>query len=512
MGTIAFANLSNFLLAPVARQSVGKFCASTEVTVKMNRYFKQISDALYILFLIGACLICSGFLWQNASAQDHVLVLSGGTLIDGTGKNAVKDAVVVIRGNRIEKVGSRRQLQIPQGAELVDTSNQFILPGLIESHFHYAPWMPGELWLSFGVTSAVNYGKAISQAAPPETSRWPRIFFAGEQVAGPEGMTDLGKVLETGNYTRPEQAHDIVQARKAEGATFIKISENLSGELIAALTKEAHQVALPVIGHQVNARDAVRAGLDGVEHMTGLALAAVKDPAVRSRLAEISRTKGPSQAPISHHISDPEYYMDMNDARDILKLMVKQHAYLNPTLVTRWQRVEPRTDEFAQQYKKISEDPYWSSIPENVRKSWTNTLMPYPEWPDAEHKQQEKEGYRKAQQLLHEFTQMGGKIFSGTDVAGASVPGLRLHQELQLLVDAGLTPMQVILTTTRYPAEIYKVDKNLGTVEAGKLADLLVVEADPLQDIRNLSRIRSVILDGKVVPTKFQPDTIIRHQ
>ena len=463
---------------------------------------------LLTVAVVFATAVCN-FFSQIAAAQDHVLVLSGGTLIDGTGKNPVKDAVVLIRGNRIEKAGGRREVQIPQGAVVVDTSNQFILPGLIESHFHYAGWMPGELWLSFGITSAVNYGKAISQAAPPETLRWPRIFYAGEQIAAPEPMTDLGKVLETGNYTRPEQAHDLVQERKESGATFLKISENLSAELIAALTKEAHLAGLPVIGHQVNARDAVLAGLDGVEHMTGLALAAVKDREILRSMAEVSRTKGPSQAPISHPISDPEYYMEMPLARDILKLMVQRNVFMNPTLVTRWQRVEPRTEEFARQYKKMSEDPYWSSIPENVRKSWNNTLIPYPEWPDAEHKQQEQTGYKKAQQLLREFVQMGGKIFSGTDVAGASVPGLRLHQEFQLLVDAGLTPMQVILTATRYPAEVLRLDKDLGTVQSGKLADLVVVDADPFQEIRNLSHIRHVILDGKVVPLKFHPEGIL---
>src|SRR5581483_639597 len=152
----------------------------------------------------------------------------------------------------------------------------------------------------------------------------------------------------------------------------------------------------------------------------------------------------------------------------------------------------------------------WSAIiPETVRKNWANTLIPYPEWPNEEHRQREREGYQKAQQVLKEFTQMGGKIFSGTDVAGESVPGLRLHQELQLLADAGLTPMQVILTATRYPAEVFHLEKNLGTVEAGKLADLLVAGADPLQDIRNLSHIEQVIIAGKIVPLKFHADTIL---
>jgi hypothetical protein len=465
--------------------------------------------AVRFIFLIAVCMTFSSVL----IAQDHVLVLSGGTLIDGTGKAPIKDAVVVIRGNRIEKAGTRGHVQIPPGAETIDTSNQFILPGLMESHFHYASWMPGELWLSFGITSAVNYGRAIEKAQPPETSKWPRIFFAGEQASTSEPVTDLGKVLDaTGTYTKPEQAHDFVMARKAEGATFIKISENVGTELIAALAREAHQVGLPVIGHQVNARDAVRVGLDGVEHMTGLAYAAVTDANVRAQLAEYSKAHTPTRAPISHPIADPEYYMDMRAARDILKLMVQRKAFLNPTLVTRWQRVEPRTDEFAQQYKKMSEDPYWSSIPQNVRNNWPKTLIPYPEWPDEEHRQHEKEGYKKSQQVLKEFAQMGGKTVSGTDVAGESVPGLRLHQEMRLLQDAGLTPMQVILTTTRFPAELYRLDKTLGTIEAGKLADLLVVGADPLQDVRNLSHIRTVVLDGKVVPTKFKPDTIIANQ
>ncbi len=446
---------------------------------------------------------------KQAVAESHAVALKGGTLIDGTGKSPLNNAVVVIRGNRIETVGSEGQVRIPDGAQIVNTSGKFILPGLIDSHFHYAPWMVGDLPLAFGQTSLFHFGPRIEKAIPPsdEVRTWPRIFYSGRTVATPQEVTLLGPVQGKGTIQTPEEARELVKQNKQSGASFITVNENLPPELLAAAIGQAHSMGLAVIGHQTNAADAVGAGLDGVEHMTGLAFACITDPKIVERLSELQK-KGPTVRAVSHPISNPEYYVDPGAERKMLRLMVDRHAFLNPTMTTRWQRVEPRTHEFYEEYERMSEAPQWQFIPENVRKSWLDTVVPYPESTDPVHKRQEQVGYRKAQEFLRDFTKAGGKIFSGTDFSYSAVMGLRLHQELLLLVDAGLTPMQAILTATRYPAELIHIDKDLGTVEPGKLADIIVVDEDPLQRIQNLKKISRVILDGKIIPTRFRPDSI----
>jgi hypothetical protein len=197
--------------------------------------------------------------------SDQTLVLSGGTLIDGTGTRPLQGSVVLIRGNRIEAVGPRSQVKIPPGARVLDTSNQFVMPGLIDSHFHAADWTPGELWLAFGVTTVFLFGERLPQAVPPgDVPTWPRVFFTGRHISGPDEWTILGKVSNAGKTTTVEEAREQVRQRRASGASFVLVSENLQTELLAAVSQEAHQLGLPVIGHQVNATEAVKAGLVNV--------------------------------------------------------------------------------------------------------------------------------------------------------------------------------------------------------------------------------------------------------
>jgi hypothetical protein len=119
-------------------------------------------------------------------------------------------------------------------------------------------------------------------------------------------------------------------------------------------------------------------------------------------------------------------------------------------------------------------------------------------------------GRRNVEQFVQRFVNAGGKVVTGPDVAGTSgpsnLPGLAMHVEMEALVDAGLTPMQVILASTKWSAEFLGKDRDLGTVEPGKLADLILIEGDPLADIRNTRNIRAVILDGKVVDTTIDPN------
>jgi Amidohydrolase family len=130
-------------------------------------------------------------------------------------------------------------------------------------------------------------------------------------------------------------------------------------------------------------------------------------------------------------------------------------------------------------------------------------------WADnrsAEEIRQFKDGYRRVQEFLKRFVQAGGKIYAGTDSSAATTPGLSLHHEMELLVDAGLTPMQAIQAATVNGAEILRLDSKLGTIEKGKFADLVLLDADPLENIANTKKIFKVIQGGRVIDTGYHAD------
>ena len=117
-----------------------------------------------------------------------------------------------------------------------------------------------------------------------------------------------------------------------------------------------------------------------------------------------------------------------------------------------------------------------------------------------------RDGYRKVQQFLKKFVQAGGKIYAGTDSSAATTPGLSLHHEMELLVDAGLSPMQAIQAATKNGAEVLRLDSKLGTIEKGKMADLVLLDANPLESIANTKKIFKVIKAGRVIDTKYHAD------
>ena len=180
-------------------------------------------------------------------------------------------------------------------------------------------------------------------------------------------------------------------------------------------------------------------------------------------------------------------------------------AYLNPTLDFEWKGIINRTRDFETEDTALFNNPLLQYVPLDER---LVTLGQY-HWADqrtsTDHERFLK-GYRNVQEFLRRFVKAGGKIYSGTDSAAANTPGLALHHEMQLYVDAGLTPMEALLTSTKWGAEILRLDKQLGTIEPNKLADLVILRANPLDDIRNTKAIDQVIRDGEIVDTSYHGD------
>lgn len=451
------------------------------------------------------------FFWMipvSAVAQEEqqaTLVIDGGTLIDGNGGTPVRDALIVVRGNKIEAVSRKGQSSYPEGAQVLHADGKFILPGFMDAHVHYSGFL-SELLLSHGVTSVFDIAgrgpfhiarrEAIARGRIPG----PRLFVAVDNVLAP---VKPGQVVYSGEGRvgpmTEEKAREIAKRAIAQGADMIHILRGLTTKVFQAAVEEAHKAGLPVvaqpIGPTVYAREAVLAGADILEHASGVSYSIAKDP---------SKWKGWGE--IELHSLDVRPYSDMDEAKasDLIRLMVDRNVYLELDLVAEGRGFHRQRKEWELQDYILLANPALAYIPEGVRYKW---LSNYSEWDDLEPTEKEmmKKGFQNYERFVEQFVRAGGKVLAGTDTSavGWAVAGTGLHHEMELLVEAGLSPMQAIQAATRNTAEGYRVLNRIGTIDAGKLADMVILDDDPLQDIRNVQKIQWVIKDGKVLDRAY---------
>ena len=423
--------------------------------------------------------------------------LVGGTVIDGNGGAPLKDSVVLIRDGKIIKVGSRSKVKVPQGAKVIDASAKFVLPGLIDVHVHYDGWM-GELFLAHGVTTIKDLGNdaewmtTISADIDQGRVRGPRIYYVGNGIDAPPPARDHHIGLES-----PELAARAVELLRQRGVSAIKVREKLTPEMIRAVVEKAHKLGIPVTGHvgRTNAREAALAGIDGLEHGSGI---------VEATATQILKPD-PNQNEVQRFVTELKAfsYIDPAKAEDLVKFLANKKVAIIPTMSNWWRMASDRRDEFAREDAEYAKNPALAYVPNQMRQVWTSSFLYNVK--DANDLAQVKEGYKKVQTYLMQFHKSGGKVLAGSDTL-ISIPGLTLQRELLFLVDAGLTPAEAITIGTRANAEFLGKGKDLGTITPGKLADLFIVSADPLEDIRNLRKVEFVMKGGKVMDIAYHAD------
>ncbi len=461
-----------------------------------------------LVFLLG---LGSGGL----SGQDLALV--GGTLIDGTGNDPRPDIIVVIEAGKVSRVVPA-DTELPAGLTKIDARGKYLIPGLIDNHTHFRDWQV-DFFLAYGVTTVLDLGnpvdwiQAIKEAIAKGKIKGPRLFRVGEILDAPPrpGMTEVpmerrGRLV----YVKDAaEARAEVKRQVAAGVDCIKIYARLSSEQLAAIADEAHKANIPVAGHVRDAREAALAGIDFLEHTDNVAMSTIEDfdrfdKVIKERFLDpnyfggVLIEKGLSQGLPPHHLMDPGRFADLT------RLMVRQNSFLNPTLLVYWRGLHGRRSEMDRERREFLRDPRVDHIPLNVRLH----MLDYRNVDDLEPQIYEDllRGYERVKEFLKVFVQGGGKVVAGVDVTTHDVPGLGTHQEMALLVDAGLTPMQALLSATLWSAQMMKKADLFGSVEVGKLGDLVVLNENPLQDIRNSRSIDLVIKEGIVQDTEYRTD------
>jgi imidazolonepropionase-like amidohydrolase len=376
--------------------------------------------------------------------------LEGATVVDGTGRAPIPDAVVLVGDGRLLAVGRRSEVAVPAGAPRVDVSGKTILPGLWDMHTHVTQIEWGSVYLASGVTTVRDMGNemelvtALRDAFESGKALGPRLLLAGLVDGG--GPDAFGIV--TANT--PEEGRAAVRRYHRARFQQMKLYSLLAPDVVSAIAEEAHRLGMTVTGHVPKAmtlRQAVEAGMDHVAHL------AVTDDPGSEGLASTAR-------------------------------FLKEHGtVMDPT--QSWGELLGRSAETP----IASFQPGFPGIPGPLRRLFDSASASGVD-PAAARARLER-GLR----IVGELHRAGVPIVAGTD---EGIPGHSLHREIELYVEAGMTPLEAIRSATAVPARVMGLEGELGTVEAGKRADLVVLDANPLERISNIRAVHWVVRNGKV--------------
>lgn len=385
-----------------------------------------------------------------------LIAILGATLIDGRGGSPISDSAVIVRGARIVAAGKRNSINIPKDAEIVDASGLALLPGLIDSHFHIdgGNTLPA-LFLTHGVTSVRDPGQWIEayDTARKSGAPIPRLFLAGPHLDTnpPAYPADSFIVRDT------DETRDAVNRFIDQGGSVIKVYFRLPLGLIKVVTETAHARGVPVTAHLeiVDATDAIRAGVDGIEHITsfGTSLTPLRE-AEKYRQAVLADSNARREG---RYKMWSEIDLDSPRVKNVLDLIVRRGVFVSATLAVFERRAGDR----------------------NTNEMHVN-------------------GFKNMLKFVGMAKRAGARAVIGSH---SNVPhaerGWAYQREMELFVESGMTPMEAIVAATTENARFLRIDDRLGSIESGKLADLILVEGDPSKEIGALRRIKRVMLNGR---------------
>lgn len=392
---------------------------------------------------------------------DKTIAIVGATLIDGNGGDPLTNACVVIKGNNIIEAGKSGTINIPADAEIFDAKGKFLLPGLIDAHFHYdgAKKLPNDFLLK-GVTSLRDPGQWIESYEEERSAGYPlpRLFLTGPHLDMPPPAYPQNSFI----VRDREEAARIVNKLADQGASAIKMYFRLSLGVMQQICMTAKQRGLPVTAHveMTDAKDVILAGADGIEHVTSFGLSLLQPvEAERYRQSVLAdnnaRKKGRYEVWSS---------LEMNSGKvdSLINFLKEQQTFVSPTLGIFEYRLG---------------DGHNDTVQSN--------------------------GFKKMMAFVGKAKKAGCRVVVGShSLVPYASRGWAYQREMELLAESGLSPAEIIISATMENARFFRVDERLGSIEKGKLADLLLLSENPLLDIKAMRKIEKVMLNGVWITDK----------
>ena len=455
--------------------------------------------------LIGFVFAVSSICGCTLGAQTRSLVIEGATLIDGTGRAAVADSVIVIRDGRFQAVGRRGEVSVPQGADVIDAKGKTVLPGLIDGHCHYRDWM-GEIYFAYGVLTCPNISNnpvewiiAQREGVKNGSVRGPRVWASANIIDGPPpgGTGTLRRQRTSIIVDSEEEARKAVRSLVEQGVDGIKLFERLRPQVAKAAADEARRLGRPVFGHSLDIFRAAENGYNSVEHSWSVVYTSIQDPKRKHDL-DIGRMLRKIDTDEVHAHMEPKMF------DKIIKTMVDKNVHWSPTWATWFRPLSTYAGEMKRRELTLLRTPELRYLPPYILKDTESFFAKY-EKMAPEKRNPIAAGYKMLQEFVRKFAAAGGKIHTGSD-PNHVVPGYAMHAELQMLVEAGLTPVQAIQTASMNVAQAWGKNRDYGSIEKGKVADFFIVRGDPLKNISDTQNVEAVYMDGKKIDTSFHAD------
>ena len=442
-----------------------------------------------ISMLLWLSVLVASVVAQSARGS-KMLVITHVTVIDATGAAGKSDMTVTVVGYRIAGI-EQSSAKIFKDAQVVDGRGKFLIPGLWDMHVHtnFGDWLPGgeeiilPLFVANGVTGVRDMGGDLHQRLKwrdqinAGTILGPRMVISGPMIDGAPPHFPASVPV-----TTAAEGRKAVDDLKEGGADFIKVQSYIPRDAYFAVAEESKKQGMTFVGHvpdAIRASEASNAGQKSIEHYTGIfeGCSTIEDQLLKG-------PKGPRR--VLETYSEPK-------CAALIALLAKNGTWQVPTLT--WERGQWLIDDL-----DLSQSPgaKYAAV------SWRNKT--YKQFTESILKELDTDPVAFRRQFVAKELEMtlamhraGVPLMAGTDTAAGVyvIPGFSLHQELELFVKAGLTPMEALQTATLNPAKFLGRTPDSGTVETGKLADLVLLEANPLDDIRNTQKISAVILGGR---------------
>jgi imidazolonepropionase-like amidohydrolase len=390
----------------------------------------------------------------------------GARLIDGTGSAAIENSVVMVRDGRIVAVGKAGAVKVPVGMRVIHAEGKSLLPGLWEMHVHYSGVEFGPALLAAGVTTARDCGgefeflTTVRRKIDKDHALGPRLLLAGLIDSG--GPLGFGYV----DVKTPAEAVEAVDTYADAKFEQIKVYTQIQPDVLKAISEEAHKRGMTVTGHvpaAVNAFGGIADGMDQINHLQFVTRAMIPEG---------------SSGPVD---------LESERAKSLIALLKEKQIVVDPTLGWGEMAGHPKNVEVA------SFEPGIDAAPFTLSSKFKALGVP------AADEAKFRERMATNLKVVGALYRAGVTIVPGSDTG---LLGYGLDRELELYVQAGMTPMAAIQSATIVPARVMKMDGESGSIEVGKRADMVLVDGNPLEKISDIRRVVSVITDGRMYDSK----------